>query len=164
VKKRLQCAKMKTRYSIRKHDPWINHNVGSSNVSFRRARLSGVFAVGVLTEVSANGVFHGFCAGLGVILTKSAKSKGCPGVLGKKLPPPGVVIMDEGNAMSLRCGGVDGGSMRDLDMAGEGEVARYINRSAPSSDFSFSAVFASFPRRILTLRGRMGGVRGGEDW
>ena len=68
--------------------------------------------------------------------------------------------------MSLRGGGVDGGSMRVLDpeMAGEGDVARYINKSAPSSpDFSFDGPLASLPRRMLALRLRMGGVRGGDD-
>ncbi len=145
----------------------MDHNAGSSNVSRRRAKPRGVLAVGVLTEEKASGVFHGFCAGLGVILTKSEKSKDCPGVVGNRFPPPGVVIIDDGNAISFRGGGVDGGSIRvlDVDMAGEGEVAKYINKSAPSSPiFSFDAPFASLPRRTLTLRLRMGGVRGGDDW
>lgn len=149
------------------HNPGVDHNVGSSNVSLRRAKLPrGVFAVGVLTEEKASGVFHGFCAGLGVILTKSEKSKGCPGVLGNRLPPPGVVIIEDGSARSFRGGGVDGGSIPvlDVDMAGEGEVAKYMSKSAPSSGFPFDAPRASLPRRMLMLRLRIGGVRGGDDW
>lgn len=94
----------------------------SSNVSFRRATLRGVFAL-----LRPSGVFHGFCAGLGVMCTKSEKSKPIPGVLGlKRLPPPGVVIMDEGSAsLIFFAGGVDGGSIRLLGgLAGDGEAAR----------------------------------------
>lgn len=149
------------------HNLDVDHNAGSSNVNPRRARPRGVFVVGVLTEEKASGVFHGFCAGLGVILMKSAKSKCCPGVVGNRLPPPGVVIIDDGNAISLRGGGVEGGSIRVIlavDMAGEGEVARYMSKSAPSSPtFSFGAPLPSLPRRRFTLRLRMGGVRGGDD-
>jgi hypothetical protein len=98
-----------------------HHASGSSNVRRLRATLSGVRAD------RATGVFHGFCAGLGVILTNSDKSKAWPGVLGKRLPPPGVVIMDEGRSSLLFFGGgVDGGSIRvRLDLTiGEGEAAR----------------------------------------
>ena len=51
------------------------------------------------------------------------------------LPPPGVTIIDEGSA-GLRGGGVDGGWIRALmaGFAGDGDVARYRSRSAPSSD------------------------------
>lgn len=136
-------------------------------MSLRRAKPRGVLGVGVFTEAKASGVFHGFGAGLGVILMKSEKSKDCPGVVGNRLPPPGVVIMDDGSAMSFRGGGVDGGSIRVIlvvDMDGEGEVARYISRPAPSSpNFPLDAPLASLPRRTFRLRLRMGGVRGGED-
>lgn len=73
------------------------------------------------------GVFHGFCAGLGVMLTKSAKSNPWLGVVGKRLPPPGVIIIDDGKSSLLFfCGGVEGGSMRVLveRTAGDGEAAR----------------------------------------
>lgn len=151
----------------RNHNPDVDHHAGSSNVSLRRARPRGVLGVGVLTEEKASGVFHGFGAGLGVILIKSEKSKDCPGVVGNRLPPPGVIIMDDGNVISFRCGGVDGGSIRVIlvvDMDGEGEVARYIRRPAPSSpDRPVVAPLTSLPRRLLRLRLRMGGVRGGDD-
>lgn len=77
-----------------------------------------------MAEPNASGVFHGFCAGLGVILTKSEKSKAWPGVLGNRLPPPGVVIIEDGNARFFE-GGVDGGSMRVFTgLAGDGDAAR----------------------------------------
>jgi len=81
------------------------------------------------------GVFeNAFCAGEGVMLTKSAKSKFCDGVLGAPKPDekmlgvpnaPGVFIMDDGSAMFLG-GGVEGGCMRRLvvGFAGEGDVAK----------------------------------------
>lgn len=81
------------------------------------------------------GVFEKpFCAGEGVIFTKSAKSKFCEGVLGAPNPDenilgvpkaPGVFIMDDGKAMFFG-GGVEGGCMRRLavGLAGEGEVAK----------------------------------------
>ena len=121
---------------------------------------------GVLAVERATGVFQAFCAGLGVILTKSAKSNPCPGVLGKRLPPPGVVIMDDGSSYLFFAGGVDGGSIRVLfDLtAGEGEAARYKSRSAPSSPV-FPPLLA--PSSLLRLDGNerpdIGGVRGGED-
>lgn len=70
-------------------------------------------------------------AGLGVMLTKSEKSKDWEGVFG---PPKvasnpwtwfGVVIMDDGKARFLG-GGVEGGCIRarEVGFAGEGEVAR----------------------------------------
>lgn len=132
--------------------------MGSSNVSRLLATLIGVRAVDV-----GPGVFHGFCAGLGVMLTKSAKSKPCPGVLGNKLPPPGVVIMDEGrSSLLLFGGGVDRRSMRPrlALTAGDGDAARYSNRSAPSSP-----VFPLAPlsRLLGSERFCMGGVRGGDD-
>lgn len=78
-------------------------------------------------EVSGPGVLQGFWAGLGVILTKSAKSKPCPGVLVKGLPPPGVVIIEEGRS-SLLCfgGGVERCSIRArfVFTAGDGDAAR----------------------------------------
>lgn len=83
----------------------------------------GVLAVGVLSD---SGVFHGFCAGLGVMLTKSDMSNSWPGVVGIRLLPPGVVIIDEGKARSFFGGGVEGGSIRVLveRIAGEGDCAR----------------------------------------
>lgn len=134
---------------------------GSSKVSLRLATLRGVLAV-----ASDTGVFHGFCAGLGVMLTKSAKSKGWPGVAGNRLPPPGVVIIDDGRA-SFFCGGVDGGSMvrNLLDLtAGDGDAARYSNRSAPSSpDLVALGPALASGRRPSRPRLRIGGVLGGDD-
>ena len=65
------------------------------------------------------------------MLTKSEKSKAWDGVFGPPKtesnpdPPPGVVIIDEGNARFLG-GGVEGGCMRarEVGLAGEGDVAR----------------------------------------
>lgn len=95
-----------------------------------RAAL-GVLAVpGVLAQLP--------CAGLGVTLQKSAKLKFCEGVWNPKpntpLVPPGVDIMDEGSGVVLE-GGVEGAMMRifAVPLAGVGEVARYMSRSAPSS-------------------------------
>lgn len=120
------------------------------------------------------GVFHGFWAGLGVILTKSAKSNAALGVVGNKLPPPGVIIIDEGKSSLLLLGvlggGVEGGCIRVLvdDLtAGEGEAARYRSKSAPSSpDLAppFAPVAAAFLFCLFFReRVRIGGVRGGDD-
>lgn len=103
-----------------------------------------------------------------MILTKSAKSNAWDGVFGPpnpaiRPPPPGVVIIDEGKAM-LRGGGVDGGYMRLLPvgLAGEGEVARYNNRSAPSwPDFPLFLKLLLCPE-VARPRPE-GGVRGGEE-
>jgi hypothetical protein len=125
---------------------------------------------GVRATESGTGVFHDFCAGLGVMLTNSEKSKPWPGVLGKRLPPPGVVIIDDGkSSLLLFCGGVDGGSICvRLDLtAGEGDAARYSSKSAPSSpDFPPCAPVLLLPlfwRLPVMLRVCMGGVRGGEE-
>lgn len=77
----------------------------------------------------AIGVLHCFCAGLGVMWTKSEKSKLRPGVFGNGLPPPGVVIIDDGRAsLVFLGGGVEGGSILLLfslrGLAGEGDAAR----------------------------------------
>lgn len=127
----------------------------------RRETVCGVLIVpGVLG--------HGRWPGLGVILTKSEKSKFCDGVCGapntdsSPEPPPGVVIIDEGRAIFLG-GGVDGGCMRALEagFAGDGEVARKRRRSAPSSP---DLPFLSLPLRPRLPRLRAGGgVRGGEE-
>jgi len=105
--------------------------------------------------------FHARWPGLGVILTKSAKSKFCPGVCG----PPNTegVIIEEGSAMFFG-GGVDGGCMRDLGgFAGDGDVARNSSRSAPSSpDFPFLLSLERRPKLPL-LRFDVG-VRGGDEW
>lgn len=95
-----------------------------SNVRRLRATVRGVLIVlGVLGKP--------VCAGLGVMFTKSEKSKPWDGVLGppntdkRPLPPPGVFIMDEGKSSFLG-GGVEGGCIPALDVgfAGDGEVAR----------------------------------------
>lgn len=95
----------------------------SSKVNRLRVTL-----MGVLVPLTLTGVFQGFCAGLGVMLTKSAKSKAWLGVVGKRLPPPGVIIIDEGRSSLLFFGGgVEGGSMRVLVdglTAGDGDAAR----------------------------------------
>jgi hypothetical protein len=71
-----------------------------------------------------------------------------------------VFIMDEGNAMFFG-GGVEGGCMRRLaaGFAGDGDVARYRRRSAPSSAVLFGLTVRSFVKRLLAAGG---GVRG-ED-
>ena len=112
------------------------------------------------------GVFEKpFCAGLGVIWTKSEKSKLFEGVLG---PPKvasrpwicwGVVITEEGRARFLG-GGVEGGCIRarEVGFAGDGEVARYNSKSAPSfTDFPFLS------SRRAPFRLRPGGGVRGED-
>lgn len=90
-------------------------------MSLRRVMVNGVLAVD-----NDTGVFQGLWAGLGVIFTKSDMSKGWPGVVGNRFPPPGVVIMEDGRARSFFGGGVEGGSMRVLvdGTAGEGLAAR----------------------------------------
>jgi hypothetical protein len=104
-----------------------------SKSSLRRAEAPGV--------LPATGVrFHGPCAGLGLQLTKSAKLKFMPGVLGPKpknpFPPVPGVMWDEGRGVDLH-GGVEGAWITvlapEVRTAGDGEVARYMSRSAPSS-------------------------------
>lgn len=103
------------------------------------------------------------------MLTKSAKSKPCPGVLGNMLPPPGVVMCEEGKVISRLTleGGVEGGSILVLvdGTAGDGEAARYSRRSAPSwPDLTGSPLAPwSLVRRLGNIRLRIGGVVGGED-
>lgn len=92
-------------------------------IKLSKLRCRFVMLEGVLTLL-----LKAVWAGLGVMLTKSENSKAWEGVLGLPKgsipePPPGVVIIDEGRARFLG-GGVDGGSMRERDCAGEGEVAR----------------------------------------
>ena len=101
------------------------YRIGEVNDSLLRVELRGV-----RVEVRVTAVFQSFCAGLGVILTKSAKSKAWLGVLGNKFPPPGVIIMDDGKSnlplLGVLGGGVEGGSMRVRveRTAGDGEAAR----------------------------------------
>lgn len=111
------------------------------------------------------------CPGLGVTLTKSAKLK-VPGVFGAKarkpLPVVPGVIWEEGRGVDL-CGGVEGALItvwRRLEAltAGDGEVARYMSKSAPSS--STFGVFDqdTFSNWLNLFMPRLGGgVRGGED-
>lgn len=87
-----------------------------------------VTLTGVLVAVSETGVLNVFCAGLGVMLTNSAKSNAWLGVVGNMLPPPGVIIIEEGRSILLFFrGGVEGGSIRvlvEVLTAGDGEAAR----------------------------------------
>ena len=122
--------------------------VGLPKVSVRRASFTarGVFAGPGVIPPNAP------CAGLGVTLTKSAKLKFCPGVLKRPKVLPGVLSIDDGNWACFD-GGVHGANPRKvLEFAGEGEVARKSNKSAPS------------PSEVLMLRSTLGGVRGGEEW
>lgn len=129
--------------------------------SRRRAEAPGVLpAIGVRLNVP--------CAGLGVKVTKSPKLKVVPGVLGpnprKPLPVVPGVICDEGSGVDLQ-GGVEGGWMtvlaRDAFTAGDGEVARYMSRSAPSSPVLGVRDQETWFIFLKCLSG--GGVRGGED-
>ncbi len=70
-------------------------------------------------------------------LTKSAKLKGMPGVVGPKPSKPAssnVDIIEEGSVVAFS-GSVDGGNIRAFipEEAGEGDAARRMRRSAPSS-------------------------------
>lgn len=111
---------------------WVDGGGGgmASNVSLLRASR---YATGVFAVAGVRGVrVHEPWAGLGVMLTKAAKSKGAAlGVCGPPKPMnmcvPGVDIMDEGRALLL--GGVEGGNISVVlrwakPVAGEGEVAR----------------------------------------
>jgi len=95
--------------------------VGLSKVRRRRASRA---SRGVLP-----GVFgHVPCAGLGVMLTKSAKLNAVDGVVGAKPGKywsPGVDIIEDGRGVCFD-GGVEGGYISVLDMriAGEGDAAR----------------------------------------
>lgn len=134
-----------------------------SKLRLLRSTVPGVLSVrGVLG--------HARWPGLGVMLTKSAKSNPCEGVCGplkadsRPPPPPGVVIMEDGRARSLFLGGgVDGGCIRVLAdrFVGEGDVARNSSKSAPSSP---DLPFLSLMRRLkLPLLRTEGGVRGADD-
>lgn len=82
----------------------------------------------------------------------------------RRPPPPGVVIIDDGRA-KFRGGGVDGGCKRllPLGLAGDGEVARYNNRSAPSwPDFPLACLKLLLRPDVARPRPE-GGVRGGEE-
>lgn len=77
-------------------------------------------------------------------------------------PPPGVFIIDDGSGEFLG-GGVDGGCIlaREVLTAGDGEVARYKSKSAPSSP---DLPVFSFCIRFMLARFRIGGgVLGGEE-
>lgn len=117
--------------------------VGGNSVSKLSLRLASRAAAGVLP--AATGVrLHAACAGLGVTLTKSAKLKfEVPGVCGPKFrnPAPLVpgVMCELGRGVDMQ-GGVEGARggaavlpRKVMLVAGEGEVARYMSRSTPSS-------------------------------
>jgi hypothetical protein len=136
---------------------------GSSESKLRRRRAS-LAASGVLAGPGVR--LNAPCAGLGVTLQKSAKLNAWPGVLkplNRLWLPPGVLIIDDGSGAGFD-GGVDGAMARFdapfIAAAGDGEVARYSSRSAPSSPAA-----PSFLLRCRRPRGRLGGgVRGGDPW
>lgn len=95
------------------------------------------------------------------MLTNSAKLNCCPGVSNPamKPPAPGVDIIEDGRACVFE-GGVEGAKILGFapGFAGEGDVAKYSSRSAPSSAFAL-------PLRFRAAEDRDGGgVRGGEAW
>ena len=129
--------------------------------SLRRAEAPGVRP--------ATGVrLHGPCAGLGVMLTKSDKQKFVPGVFGPKPRKPFPVVpgvmWEDGRGVDFIGGVVGGWTMvlaRDAPFAGDGEVARYMRRSAPSSP-----VFGVRDQEtwlIFLIRRSGGGVCGGDE-
>ena len=87
------------------------------------------------------------------MFTKSAKLNPVCGVCGQ----PGVFINDDGSADDLD-GGVVGMYLvlGIAALAGEGDVARYSNKSAPSSPVPLL--------RLMGLIMRRGGVLGGLEW
>lgn len=87
-----------------------------------------------------------------MILIKSVKLKPVCGVWGA----PGVFITDDGRADEFDGGVVGVNFAFGITPAGEGDVARYIKRSAPRSP---AGLFA-FPGLAI----RLGGVRGGLEW
>lgn len=129
--------------------------------SLRRVEVPGVL---LATGVRA----HGPCAGLGVTLIKSEKQKLVPGVVGpnprKPLPVVPGVICEDGSGVDLQ-GGVEGGWMMVLasagPFAGEGEVARYIKRSAPSSPVLGVRDQETLLNFLIRRSG--GGVVGGDE-
>ena len=79
------------------------------------------------------------------------------------MPPPGVVIMDEGSANFALGGGVDGGSiLLRGGLAGEGDAAKYNSRSAPSSPDLVSFAAGLSLGFLAKVRLRIGGVLGGD--
>lgn len=110
--------------------------IKESKLSRRRASraASGVFVgPGVRAQAPAT------CAGLGVMLRKSAKLRLVPGVArpnaGNAAPlPPGVDIIEDGSGVDF-VGGVEGGitRVRLPGFAGVGELARWISKFASSS-------------------------------
>lgn len=139
---------------------------GGANESKFNLRLASLAARGVLVRPGVR-LPKAPWAGLGVMFTKSAKLNCWPGVLNPAMklpppppPPPGVDIMDDGRAAVLD-GGVDGAKIRDdfgAALAGEGDVAKYNSKSAPSSP-------AAWLLRGRNERGLVGGgVRGGDEW
>lgn len=130
---------------------------GGIKLSKFSLRLASIAARGVLGNPGVRLPTNAPCAGLGVTFTKSAKLNCWLGVLNP--PTPGVDIMAEG-ATCLFEGGVDGANTRaDLTpgFAGDGDVARYRSKSAPSSP---AALLLRWRAARLLVGG---GVRGGED-
>jgi len=101
--------------------------VGGTSLSKSSFRLASLAAAGVRPTLGVRE--NEPCAGLGVTLTKSAKLKFVPGVLGPKpkpAPPMPGVMCEEGKGVAL-AGGVVGGWMIVLAVDGfgwPGDVAR----------------------------------------
>ena len=147
----------------------VRRSSGLDVGGMRLSKLSLRLAPPVAGVLPATGVrVNAPCAGLGVTLTKSAKLKLVPGVLGPKpiqFDPfmPGV-ICDDGSGVDLH-GGVEGGWMLVLPtpfIAGEGEVARWSSISAFSASPSFGVRDQATLCAFL-IRRSGGGVCGGEE-
>lgn len=140
--------------------------VGGMSVSKFSFLLASRAAAGVLPATGVRD--QGPCAGLGVTLTKSAKLKLVPGVFGPKprKPAPLVpgVMCDDGRGVDLQ-GGVEGGGWTTVlareFLAGDGEVARYMSRSTPSSPVL--GVRDQETLCALRMRRSGGGVCGGDE-
>lgn len=140
--------------------------VGGKSASKLSLRLAELATRGVLDVA---GVFCQCpCAGLGVTLQKSEKLKLFEGVLGikpKRPEPPGVDIMEDGRGVCLD-GGVDGTCTIVFlpALAGVGDAARNMSKSAPSSPFRGVRDQETFAALVLlTSRRCDGGVLGGDD-
>jgi hypothetical protein len=139
--------------------------IGGRSVSkFRRRRASRA-AAGVLPPAGVR--FHDplACAGLGVILRKSAKLILVEGVFrpkpGNAAPPPGVDIMDDGRGVAFG-GGVDGAMKRGLADSGRagdgGQVHEQVGITIPMVSISSSG------SSIETAVAEAGGASDGRRW